>query len=191
MCDPMSLTIAAVGVQAVGQLSQAAAASSAAKSNAQIARVNAGIKEKAATDAVQRGADNSAEARQKSREATASFRAKAGSSGFLVDTGSNLDIQEQNAGVGEQNALIIGNNAEREAYGYKVGALNDNMQADAFGRQAKSAMTNGLLSAGGTLVTGASNYGNSGGGFNNTGKTGAGLPWQQSGYRNPNGGFYY
>lgn len=191
MCSPIALTIASVGMQAVGKLSEASAASSAAKTNAQIAQVNAGIKEKAAADAVQRGADTAAIARQKSREATGKFRAAAGSSGFLADTGSNLDIQEQNAGVGEQNALLIQNNAEREAYGYKVGAMNDNMQADAFTRQAKSAMTNGLLSAGGTLVTGASNFGSGGGMFNNTGKTGAGMPWQQMGYRNPNGGFYY
>lgn len=189
MCDPVSLTIASVGVSAFGQLSQAAAASSAAKTNAQIARTNAEIKEKAATDAIQRGADSGAIARQKAKEATGKFRAAAGSSGFLADTGSNLDIQEQNAGIGKLNSLLIENNAEREAYGYKVGALNDKMQGDAFSQQAKSAWTNGLISAGGTLVTGAANSGNV---FNNAGKTGAGLPWQQKGYWNPNGGgFYY
>lgn len=188
MCSPTILTIAAVGAQAFGQLSQAAAASSTAKANAQISRTNAEIKEKAAADAIQRGADSASIARQKAREATAKFRAAAGSTGFLADTGSNLDIQEQNAGVGELNALTIQNNAEREAYGYKVGAVSDRQQADSFSSQARYATINGLISGVGTLVTGAANYGNV---FNNTGKVGQGLPWQQSGYRNPNGGFYY
>ena len=159
MCDPTGgfLTAAAAAVSAFGQISQASAASSTAKANANIARTNATIKEQAATDAIQRGADSGAIARQKAKQATASYRAAKGSSGTLVDTGTNLDIQEQNAGTGELNALLIQNNAEREAYGYKVGAVTDRMQGDSFSRQAKSAWTNGLISAGGTLVTGAAN----------------------------------
>jgi hypothetical protein len=192
MCDPTGgyLTVAATVLQTVGQVSQAMSASKTAKTNAQIARNNQSIKEQAARDAIQRGADTAADARQKARAATASFRAKGGSSGFLVDTGSNLDIEEQNAGVGEMNALTIQNNAEREAYGFKVGAMNDANDAARYSAESRSAMTNGLLKAGTTLVTGAANSG-AGGLFNNAGKVGEGLPWQQLGYKNPQGGFYY
>ncbi len=188
MCEPTTLAIAATAVQAFGQIQQGAQASATAKANAQIAKNNQTIKEQAAQDAVQRGADNAGEARQKARAANAAFRAKAGSSGFLADTGSNLDIQEQNAGVGEENALTIQNNAEREAYGFKVGAMNDANSATQFKIAGKNAMMNGLIAGGTTLVTGGANNGKI---FNNAGKTGEGLPWQQLGYKNPSGGFYY
>ena len=188
MCEPTTLAIASTAVSAFGQIQQGMQASATAKANAQIAKNNQTIKEQAAHDAVQRGADNAGEARQKARAASAAFRAKAGSSGILADTGSNLDIQEQNAGIGEENAITIQNNAEREAYGLKIGAMNDANKAAQFKSEGRNALTNGLLAGGSTLVTGAANNGNI---FNNAGKTGEGLPWQQLGYKNPNGGFYY
>lgn len=188
MCDPMTVGIAAAGLQAAGQLSSAMATSASNKANAQIMRTNAQIKDKAAEDSIQRGADEGANARLRARQATAQLRANRASSGTIVDTGTALDLQEQNAGTGALNSLIIQNNAEREAYGYKVGAVSDRQQADVLKMNARSAMVTGLLTAGGTLVTGAAN---NGGVFNNAGKSGTGLPWQQPGYKNPQGGFYY
>lgn len=186
MCEPTTLAIAATAVQAFGQVSQAMQASKTAKANAQIARTNAEIKNKAAADATQRGADRAALKRQEAREATASFRARAGSTGFLADTGSSLDLQEQNAGVGEQNALTEMNNAEREAYGFKIGAMNDTNDANRFKAEGRSALTNGLLSAGGTLVTGAANYGKTmpaSGGIYGVDRPVGKLPWQSYGNR--------
>ncbi len=187
MCSP-EFALASAVLQGVGQVSQAMQASKTAKANAQIARNNAEIKNKAAADATQRGADRAAVKRQEAREATASFRARAGSTGFLADTGTSLGLQEQNAGVGEQNALVEMNNAEREAYGFKIGAMNDTNDANRFAAEGKSAMTNGLLSAGGTLVTGAANYGRSmptkpSGGIYGVNRPVGKLPWQSYGNR--------
>lgn len=185
MCTP-TLMIASTVLSAFGQIQQASAASSAAKANASIASTNAKIKDQAAQDALQRGADAAGDEREKAKRANALLRARAAGSGVTVDTGTNLDLQAQNAGTGELNALIVTNNAEREAYGYKVGAMNDNMQAASFRQQARSAWNTGLLSTAGTLVTGAYNYGNA---YNR----GVSLPWQRFGNVRPSymGGGYY
>jgi len=167
MCSP-TFALAAAGLQAFGQVTQAMQASKTAKANAQIARVNADIKNKQAADATQRGADRAALRRQEALAATASLRARAGSSGFLADTGTNLDLQEQNAGIGEMNSLAEINNAEREAYGFKIGAMNDMNDAARFRTEGRNAMVNGLLGAGTTLVSGGANYGKSAGWWNDS-----------------------
>lgn len=188
MCSP-TFALVAAGFQAFGQISQSMQASKAAKANAQIARTNAELKEKQAADAVQRGADRAGDRRAEARAATASLRAKAGSTGFLADTGSNLDLQEQNAGVGEMNSLTEINNAEREAYGFKIGAMNDTNDANRFQVEAKNTRINGLLQAGSTLVSGAANYGRStstgsgSGGIYGIDRATGSLPWQKFGNR--------
>lgn len=169
MCSP-TFALAATVLQGVGQISQAMQASKTAKANAQIARTNADIKNKQAADAMQRGADRAAIKREEARAATASLRARAGSTGILADTGTNLDLQEQNAGVGEMNSLTEINNAEREAYGFKIGAMNDLNDAARFKSEGRSAMVNGLLGAGSTLVSGGANYGKSQGWFDSKAK---------------------
>jgi len=153
MCSP-TFALAAAGLQAFGQVTQAMQASKTAKANAQIARVNADIKNKQAADATQRGADRAALRRQEALAATASLRARAGSSGFLADTGTNLDLQEQNAGIGEMNSLAEINNAD----------------AARFRTEGRNAMVNGLLGAGTTLVSGGANYGKSAGWWNSKSK---------------------
>lgn len=88
--------------------------------NANIAEANAAIYREAAVDAIQRGADEAGEIRQFGRAVNARGRAAAGSSGTVVDAGTNLEIMAQNSMVAEINALTAMNNAEREAYGYEL-----------------------------------------------------------------------
>jgi len=78
---------------------------------------------------------------------------------------------QSNDAFGELNALTILNNAEREAYGFRVaensdiaraatiraGAQSQSNAADASASNIKQA---GLVRAGGTLVTGAADFGN-------------------------------
>lgn len=166
MCDP--LTIAATAFTAYTKVSESRAQAAAVKQNAAnqqaINEYNAKLNDNAAQDARQRGANDAAQIRENARRASASLRAQAGSTGFLADSGTNLDLQVQNAGVGAFDSLQTINNAEREAYGYKSQASNLRWQGDMgvqdANRQAKDITRNGLLSAAaGTLVTGANAYG--------------------------------
>lgn len=184
MCDPASLTIAATVAAAGGQIMQAQSASAAAKSSQKIALANQEINNRAAADAMQRGADDASKARTAYRVANATLRARTAGQGLIADSGTALDLQGQNAQTGELNALTILNNAEREAYGYKVGAMNSGAQAAGYGKQASSLLTNGLISGAGTLVTGASNY------SSKFGVPEGQFPWQKFGYKAPGGGWY-
>lgn len=166
MCNPMILTIASTAFSAVQQVSQsrqqAAAVRQQAATQQAVNEWNAKQYDVAAQDARQRGANDAAQIRENAKRVNSELRARAGSTGFLADTGSNLDLQVQNTGVGAFDSLQTMNNAEREAYGYKAEATGLRWQGDMAvqdaRRQAKDIRRNGLLSAAGTLVTGAMNY---------------------------------
>lgn len=96
----------------------------AALYNASVEDQNAEIADNAAKDAIQRGAHKAADERLDARAINARARAAQGSSGTVVDSGSNLRLLVDNAGTGEMNALSVMNNSEREAYGYKLQALD-------------------------------------------------------------------
>ncbi len=166
MCEPTTLLIASTAFQAISTISQANDQAAAVKQTAlnqqAVNEYNAKQYDVSAQDSRQRGANDAATIRENARKTNAELRARAGSSGFLAEGGSYGDIQDQNAQVGAFDSLQIMNNAEREAYGYDAEATGLRWQGDLAvkdaKRQASSIKRNGLLSAAGTLVTGASNY---------------------------------
>lgn len=97
--------------------------------NARVADENAKIYDIAAADAIQRGADEAGDERDLAKRANATARATMGSSGGVVDSGTRLRLQADNAGYGEMNALSVMNNAEREAYGLRTAGKDARAQA--------------------------------------------------------------
>lgn len=166
MCEPTTLMIAMTAWTAVSTVAQANAQAASVKQTAENQRAvnewNAEQQDIAAQDTLQRGSNDAAKIRENARKANSAVRASAGSTGFLADTGSYGDIQDQNAGVGAFDSLVIMNNAEREAYGFKNNATGLRWQGDIgvqdANRQASAIKQNGLLSAAGTLVSGAYDY---------------------------------
>ena len=179
MCGPqVALAIGSTLFQAYSQYqqssNQAKAAVVAAQNNQKIADYNAKVQEQnasyqrlAAVDALNRGAEEGAAQRQRIKVANAEARAEAANKGLVADSGIFGDIQDQNVTFGTVNSLTAQNNAEREAYGYKVRASDYDAEARNIRLQGDVGMSNaryqssvlkqnGLLSAAGTLVTGAS-----------------------------------
>lgn len=97
--------------------------------NATVVENNIDVLENAADDALQRGTDAAAESRLRTKRSNALGRAIQGSSGTQLDTGTNLDLQVQNRMNGEIAALSTMNQAEREAYGYRLDATNEKNRA--------------------------------------------------------------
>lgn len=181
MCDPTVLLIGGTLLTAYTQYSgaqdQAKAIEAEGRNNAAIAEynakvsdVNSEIQRRGAHDALQRGADNAGDIRERVRQANATGRATMAGKGLLTDTGTNLDLLSQNAGVGEINARTAMNNAEREAYGYKIGQTDALAESQNLRLQGEAALKNsqfsakttrraGLLSAAGTIASGAASYG--------------------------------
>lgn len=106
---------------------------------------NAQIKDNAAHDAEQRGAIEADQHRLKTRDLIGSQRTGFAANGIDVNSGSAATLQDDAAQYGELDALTIANNAAREAYGYRVGAYNDRMNAAAIKTNSKNNAMGSIL----------------------------------------------
>ncbi len=112
----------------MGAQRQASAASAAGRYTQSVDNENARLMDLQATDATARGQLEEQRQRLSTRQNIGASRAALAAQGVDVSSGSAADVQASEAGVGEMDALTIRNNAAREAWGYKVGAINERQQ---------------------------------------------------------------
>ena len=134
--DPATLTaisiastVASTGMQIIGQGQQAKAQQASYNYQAAVARNNQIIAERQAADARARGAEAERQQRIKTQQLIGRQRAVLAGNGVVVDQGSALDITTDTAGIGEQDALTVRANAEREALGFEAQGMNFGAQA--------------------------------------------------------------
>ncbi len=115
-----------------------------------------------ATDAIRRGDRNASLAGVQARQHIGAQRAAAAASGVDANFGSALDIQADTAEMGAMNQVTIKNNAWREAWGYKIQALNASSSAG-FARMAGDNQSRNTLLTGGmnAISYGSRAYGSS------------------------------
>lgn len=146
MCEPttimMALTVVAGAMSAKASMDQADYQNEVAKNNAISA-------EYAAQDAVDRGAVEEQQHRNKTRAIMAQQRATMAANGIDDTTGTGSLLLQDSAGMGEFDALTIRNSAMKQAYGLGVSA--DNMRADG-----QAAVAKGQSQAFGTVLTAGS-----------------------------------
>lgn len=82
-----------------------------------------------ASDAIRRGNESAERVRVETSGTVGSARARLAANGVALDSGSALDIQGQDAGIGALDAQLIRNNAAREAMGYTTNAALSAMGA--------------------------------------------------------------
>lgn len=142
---------------AVGQYQQGQAAAAQAEYNAAVARNNQIISEQQAQDALKRGQIAEEQKRRETSALIGRQRATLAASGVALDQGNPLDILGDTAQFGELDALTIRNNADREAYGYRVQGMNFAAEAGLNDARAAASRQAGLMGAAGTLLSGAGN----------------------------------
>ena len=120
------------------------------KFNAKIAEENARQQEDAAQDALVRGGAEANRHRQLAKRYISSQNAALAANGLDISSGSALTQTTDTAALGELDALTAYNNAQRDAYGLKIGAANSRTQ----GSVARAQGNNAAL---GTLLTTAAN----------------------------------
>lgn len=113
-----------------------------------VSKVNAGVSEQAAKDALARGTIEADDMRRQTDRTIGTQRTAFAANGIDVNTGSAGQIQNDTAALGELDALTILNNAAREAYGYKVQAIDQRQQG-------KLAKYQGKMEAFGSILGGA------------------------------------
>lgn len=91
--------------------------------------LNADLADRAAEDAILRGNEAANRSRAGTRALAGAQRATLAAQGIDINSGTALDLQSETQDLGELDILTISNNAQREAYGFKVEAFNDRQQA--------------------------------------------------------------
>jgi hypothetical protein len=149
-----------VALAVVGGMQQGNAQDAAAQSAASDMRINAGYAKEAANDALSRGRYDADLQRIRTGQAIGTQRAAMAANGGLVNEGSNAQLQEDTAALGELDALTIQNNAAREAYGLKVQAISGYSNANKTALAGQQAKQNSLM---GGIVKGAGSFFGGGG----------------------------
>jgi len=142
-------------MQYQGQKAQAQAQQQQYDYQAQVNENNKQIAEWQAQDATDRGAIKEKQHRIKISQLKGRQRSVIAASGVEVDSGSALDILGDTAELGELDALTIRSNAEREAYDYKVAAMNQSAQAGINRISGQNAASAGRYGAMTSLLSGA------------------------------------
>lgn len=148
-------TVASSGMQAMGAIQQGKSAAAMAKYQQGVAQNAATVAKYKADDAIERGKLTEKRHRLQVAQLKGTQRAGYASRGIVIDQDTPLETLEDTAALGEMDALIIRNNAEREAWGYEVEASNAMATAGMYGAAAGQYGPASALMAGTTLLTGA------------------------------------
>jgi hypothetical protein len=187
--DNMGVT-AIIGVaSAAGTVGTSIAQSGAEKAQGryqqEMFNINAQFAELQGRDAIRRGDIEASHIKTGVKKTIGAQRAALAAQGVEIDTGSALEIQEDTRALGEMDAITVRNNAWREAWGYKVEAMNSRGQGKV-AMQAAKFNSQQTLAAGGLKAVGQiySNLptGSSGGGGETKGGGFAGQPYKSGVY---------
>ena len=160
--DPATLATGALVLGGIGTATSTYSAySSGQQAKAQgnyqaaVARNNAEIATQNAKDTEAAGRAEEQRQRIANSQKLGAIRAEAGASGVDVGYGTALDTAADQTMIGEYDALTTRNNYQRQANSYYQQAANYLNDSSAYSAAASNASTNGALSAGGSLLSGA------------------------------------
>lgn len=145
MCEPVtaaiviaSIAVAGAGVAAYGSYQQASAQKKTAKFQAAMARNNQTIASRQAEDRRKQGEQEERNYKTKLELIKGKQRSGFAGSGVVVDSDTPFEMLGETAYLGEIDAATIRNNADREAYGFEVQAMNYGAQAGLHTAEAKN-----------------------------------------------------
>lgn len=147
--------LAAGGAELGSSVVQANAMRAQGKYQKQQLDANARLEDLRAQDAIQRGDYASQQHLSQTRGLIGAQRAAFAAQGVEVDSGSALDIQEDTAALGAVDALMLRNNAWREAWGHRVQATDLRGQGYMARLAANNAARNTIATGGLAFARGA------------------------------------
>lgn len=163
MADPFTAGLAIVGAGAsfAGSMTQASGAKyqAAAQANeymyrAGVARINQQIAKQNADYERYVGEVNATNLGLKTQATIGQQRAAQGASGFDVNTGSNVRVQDSTRMLGKTDIATARANAARRAYGYELTAWEKGVEADYGPVAAANAKKAGNISASASILGG-------------------------------------
>lgn len=147
--------VASIASTAFGAYTSIQQSRAAAKSAEATADYNARVAENEATEARNVATEKENIHRQKVQQLLSKQRAQIGASGIELGSGSALQLQEDTITQGEVDALRIRSQGDRQFTGLQQESELISAQGEA---KADALRTQGLVSAGGTLLSGTSQF---------------------------------
>lgn len=135
---PVAIGLAGSMMQAQGQQQNAGFQSGMLKQNA-------AFKNRTAEETLIAGDSAADWQRVRTGQAIGTQRSSIAANGIDVNSGSAARLQDDTAMLGELDALTIQNNAAREAYGYRVQAKQDLLNASQAVQNGRTAATGSIL----------------------------------------------
>lgn len=123
----MALIPVAIGL--VGSMMQAKGQTENADFQSGMMQQNAQFKLRTADETINAGNTSADWQRVRAKQAVGTQRSVQAANGIDVNSGSAAQLQDDTAMLGELDALTIQNNAAREAYGYRIQAKQDILNA--------------------------------------------------------------
>lgn len=139
----MALIPVAIGM--AGSMMQAQGQKESGVFQSGILTQNAAFKTQAANEAINAGNTSADWQRVRTGQAVGTQRSVQAANGIDVNSGSSAQMQDDTAMLGELDALTIQNNAAREAYGYRVQAKQDLLNANQTVQNGKTAAMGSIL----------------------------------------------
>lgn len=139
----IALIPAAIGL--VGGMMQAQGQTQNADFQSGMMKQNADFKMRTADETINAGNTSADWQRVRAGQAVGTQRSAQAANGIDVNSGSAAQLQDDTAMLGELDALTIQNNAAREAYGYRVQAKQDILNASQTVQNGKTAATGSIL----------------------------------------------
>lgn len=159
MCDPVTLTVVAVGatvlaggVQAYGQIQQGNAINSQMKYEAKVADRNAKITDQAKLDAARRSEREQLNHWRRVAQAMGEQRAEFAAGGLDVNFGTPAEVVEDTMLIGMEDSSTIAANTKKEIEGYDLEKANYKDAAAAARMRGKAAKQAGKIGALGTVL---------------------------------------
>lgn len=150
MCEPV--TLASAGLMLVGTAVSAYGQYEQSRAQSKAHDINAKILERAARDAIRRGAREAGAVREQATQIIGAQTTAAGASGVALDSDVVQSLAKQSRALSELDVSAIQWNAAREAWGLRMGAAQE--------RQAAwQAIRAGNLAMGTTILTGVGQVG--------------------------------
>lgn len=161
MCEPVTAALMAAqfAMAAYGQYQQGRAQEAQQNYIAAQNQENAKAAEWQAQDAEARGEQEQFRQRLQQSQLEGQQISALASNGGAIGIGSSGDLLSDSYIMGQYDNNTIGNNADKEAYGYRVQSANYTNEAQLNRMAGKNAKKAGIMNAGTTLLSGASQFG--------------------------------
>lgn len=159
MCEPATLALIGTAVASAGTVYGGLAANAQGKYEAKVAEQNARLAAEQSRDAKERGQLDAARLDREYAQTAGAQRAAMAANGVDLSYGSAEAVQQDTAMMRGEDRAAHDRNVYNEMRGLDINASNYRSQAQASRMKGRNAMVGSVISAGGSLLSGASQFG--------------------------------